>query len=125
MDKTEIKQIADFLNDVYEGLCEGDEEAAMRLHLTELYRVIKWLMDATFATKNQDLKVLLATLKKSKSVDYRLLHRPPAALRLVTCYLSLVTSRVSPSPFRRLAPTIRLWIRRLLCSVRRRQSHRR
>ena len=64
MDKAEIKQIADFLNDVYEGLCEGDEEAAMRLHLTELYRVIERLMDATFATKDQDLKVLLATMEK-------------------------------------------------------------
>jgi len=63
VDKTEIKQIADFLNDVYEGLCEGDEEAAMRLRLTELYRVIKRLMDATFAAQDQDLKVLLASLE--------------------------------------------------------------
>jgi len=64
MDKAEIKQIADFLNDVYEGLCEGDEEAAMRLHLTELYRVIKRLMDATFAAQDQGLKALLATMAK-------------------------------------------------------------
>jgi hypothetical protein len=63
MDKAEIKQVADFLNDVYEGLCEGDEEAAIRLHLTELYRVIKRLMDATFVAQDQDLKVLLASLE--------------------------------------------------------------
>jgi hypothetical protein len=63
MDKAEVKQIADFLNDVHEGLCEGDGDAAMRLHLTELYRVIRRLMDATFATQDQELKVLLAGLE--------------------------------------------------------------
>ena len=36
----------------------------MRLHLTELYRVIRRLMDATFATQDQALKVLLAALEK-------------------------------------------------------------
>jgi len=64
MDKAEIKQIADFLSDVYEALCEGDGDAATRLYLTELYRVIKWLMDATFAAQDQSLKVLLATMEK-------------------------------------------------------------
>jgi hypothetical protein len=63
MDKAEVKQIADFLNEVHEGICEGDEEATMRLYLTELYRVIKRLMDATFAAQDQDLKVLLASLE--------------------------------------------------------------
>ena len=65
VNKTEIQQIAAFLNDVYEGICEGDEEAAMRLHLTELYRVIKRLMDATFATEDRSLKVLLAGARTS------------------------------------------------------------
>jgi len=87
MDKVEFKQIADFLNDVYEGLCEGDEEAAIRLHLTELYRVIKRLMDATFETKNQDLKVLLASLEyRARQYKQQIeewlavrnrVHRPP------------------------------------------------
>jgi hypothetical protein len=63
MDKAEVKQIADFLNEVHEGICEGDEEATMRLYLTELYRVIQRLMDATFATQDQGLKVLLASLE--------------------------------------------------------------
>ena len=63
MDKAEVQQIGDFLNDVHEGLCEGAEEAMMLLHLTELYRVIKRLMDATGATQDQELKVLLAGLE--------------------------------------------------------------
>ena len=63
MKQAEIKQIADFLSDVYEGICEGDERTAMELQLTELYDVIKRLMDATFETKDQRLKVLLATLE--------------------------------------------------------------
>jgi len=48
-----------FLNDVQESLCEGDGDAAMRLRPTELYRIIRRLMDATFATEDRDLKVLL------------------------------------------------------------------
>jgi hypothetical protein len=61
--KMEIIQISDFLYDVYEGLCEGDEPVTMWLQLTELYHVIKGLMDATFETKDQGLKVLSATLE--------------------------------------------------------------
>ena len=38
VDKAEVKQIVNFLNDVREGLCEGDGDATMRLHLTDLYR---------------------------------------------------------------------------------------
>lgn len=63
MEKAEIRQISDFLYDVNEGLCEGDEVVTMQLQLTELYRVIKRLMDATFETKDQRLKVRLATLE--------------------------------------------------------------
>ncbi len=63
MKKTEIQQIADFLSDVYEGICEGDERTTMKLQLTELYDVIKRLMDATFETKDQELKPLLAALE--------------------------------------------------------------
>ena len=63
MKKAEIKRIAEFLSDVYEGICEWDERTTMELQLTELYDVIKRLMDATFETKDQRLKPLLATLE--------------------------------------------------------------
>ena len=63
MDKAEVKQIADFLIEVREDLYEGDGDAALRLNLTELHRVIRRLMDATFATQDQELKVLLAGLE--------------------------------------------------------------
>jgi hypothetical protein len=64
MDKSKVKWIANFLNDVHEDICEGDGDATMLLHLTELYRVIKRLMDATYAAQDQGLKVLLATMEK-------------------------------------------------------------
>ena len=64
MDKVEVKQIADFLIEVREGLCEGDGDTALRLYLAELYRVIQRLMDATFAAQDQDLKILLAGLEQ-------------------------------------------------------------
>ncbi len=64
MDKSEIKQIGAFLNDVQEGLCEDDDDTILRLYLTRLYQIIPRLMAATFATGDQGLKVLLATLEK-------------------------------------------------------------
>jgi len=36
MEKAEIKQIGHFLNDVYEGICEGDESTVMHLQLSSL-----------------------------------------------------------------------------------------
>jgi len=63
MDKAEVKQIADFLIEVREDLYEGERDTALRLNLTELYRVIQRLMDATFAAQDQDLKLLLASLE--------------------------------------------------------------
>jgi len=33
VNKTEIKRINTFLNDVHEGLCEGDEPVTMQLQL--------------------------------------------------------------------------------------------
>jgi len=63
MEKAEIKHIADFISDTWEGICGGDEPTTMQLQLTELYRIIKKLMDATYQTKDQQLKVLLATLE--------------------------------------------------------------
>lgn len=62
MDKSEVRRIVAFLKDVQEGLCEGDEAVTMQAQLTELYRIIKRLMDATSATKDQGKKVLFAAL---------------------------------------------------------------
>lgn len=42
---------------------EGDGGTTLHLHLPDLRRVIQRLMDATFATPDQDLKVLLAALE--------------------------------------------------------------
>ena len=47
MEQAEIKAVGDFLSDVYESICEGDETTIMQQQLTELYRVIKRLMDLT------------------------------------------------------------------------------
>jgi len=64
MDRTEIKQIADYLKDLEEGLVEWDYRGiTTQGHLTELYGIIERLMDATFETKDQKLKPLLASLE--------------------------------------------------------------
>jgi len=64
MEKVEIKQIGAYLKDLEEGLAEWDYRGITTTgHLTELHRIIKRLMDATFETKDQELKVLLATLE--------------------------------------------------------------
>jgi len=64
MEKAEIKQIADYLKDLEEGLVERDYRGiTTQGRLTELYRIIKWLMDATYETEDQQLKLLLATLE--------------------------------------------------------------
>ena len=64
MEKVEIKQITDYLKDLEEGLYEWDYRGiTTQGHLTKLYRIIKRLMDATFETKDQKLKPLLATLE--------------------------------------------------------------
>lgn len=64
MERAEIKQIADYIKDLEEGLYEWDYRGiTTQGHLTELYRIIKRLMDATFETKDQELKPLLATLE--------------------------------------------------------------
>jgi len=64
MDKAEIRQIADYLRDLEEGLVEWDYRGiTTQGQLTELYRIIERLMGATFKTKDQELKPLLATLE--------------------------------------------------------------
>lgn len=37
----DLQHIADLLNDVYKGICEGDEVIAMQQQLTELHGVIR------------------------------------------------------------------------------------
>ncbi len=64
MQKAEIKQIGVYLKDLEEGLYEWDYRGiTTQGQLTEFYRIIKRLMDATFETKDQQLKPLLATLE--------------------------------------------------------------
>lgn len=80
MEKAEIKRISDFLSGVYEGICEQDRADVQQMQLNELYRVIKTLMDATFNTKDQDKKVVLASLeykarKCKKCIEERLAVR--------------------------------------------------
>ena len=64
MERAEIKQIADYLKDLEEGLVEWDYRGlTTQGHLTKLYGIIERLMKATFETEDQELKVLLATLE--------------------------------------------------------------
>ena len=64
MEKAEIKQIADYVKDLEEGLVEWDyDHVAMQTELPYLYQIIKRLMDATYKTDDQRLKPLLATLE--------------------------------------------------------------
>ena len=64
MEKAEIKRIGDYLKDLEEGLYEWDDRGLSTLgHLTRLYEIIERLMDASFETKDQQLKPLLATLE--------------------------------------------------------------
>jgi hypothetical protein len=64
MEKAKIKSIADYLKDLEEGLYKQDYRSIFaRQKLDELYSVIPKLMDATFKTKDKQLKVLLATLE--------------------------------------------------------------
>jgi hypothetical protein len=64
MDKAEIKQIADYLKELEEGLdLQGHLELTDLGHVSKLHLIIKRLMDATFTCKDQQIKVLLANLK--------------------------------------------------------------
>jgi len=64
MERAKIKQIADYLKDLEEGLYEWDYQGiTTQGHLTKLYGIIEQLMKATYETKDQELKVFLATLE--------------------------------------------------------------
>jgi hypothetical protein len=80
MEKPEIKRISDFLSDVYEGICEWNESTTMQIEVTELHKVIALLMDETFKTKDQELKILLATLEY-KARQYKQIIEERLAVR--------------------------------------------
>ena len=66
--------------DVHEALCEGGKSKTLPLHLTELCRIIKTLMDETVDTNDQDMKVALASLeyaarKQKSAIEERLAMR--------------------------------------------------
>ena len=64
MDKAEIKQFADHVKNLEEGLYEGDYRGLSTLgELARLHEVIRRLMDTTCTANDQGLKVLLATLE--------------------------------------------------------------
>lgn len=56
-------EIADTLSAWHKAVV-GGEPATMQLQLTELYKVIKTLMDETFKAKERQLKIALALLEK-------------------------------------------------------------
>ena len=70
MERSEIKRIADFLRDVYEGICEQDGTHIQQMQLTELYRVIENLMDEIAKTKDEKHAVFLAYLEK-RAIEYK------------------------------------------------------
>lgn len=80
MTKTEIDQIKSLIADVHEALSEGDNPKTLPLHLTELCRVIRLLMDEKADTDDQDRIVALSTLeyaarKQKRAIEERLAVR--------------------------------------------------
>lgn len=60
----QVKQIADYVKELEEGLVEWDyDQIAMQAELPYLYQIIQLLMDATYKTRDQRLKPLLATIE--------------------------------------------------------------
>ena len=80
MTKTEIDQVKSLIADGHEALSEGGYSRTLPLHLTELCRTIRVLMDATADTDDQNMKVALATLeyaarKQKSAIEERLAMR--------------------------------------------------
>ncbi len=64
MTNSEIKQIADYVLDLEEGLYEWDyDQMALQTEYSKLYCTIKTLMDLTFKTTDRKLKPALAMLE--------------------------------------------------------------
>ena len=63
MNEMQIRQTNVFLSGVYEGLCKGNDRPAMQFQLTQLYGIIRNLMEATFIAKSHEIRVLLAMME--------------------------------------------------------------
>jgi hypothetical protein len=73
MEKAEVKAIGDYLKEVEEGIYGGDYDyIGMQAILPDIYETIQVLIDATFKTKDQELKPVLAymELRLRKCKDY-------------------------------------------------------
>jgi len=78
--KTEIDQIKSLIADAHEALSVGGYSKTLPVHLTELHRIIKTLMDETADTDDQDMIVALSTLeyaarKQKRAIEERLAVR--------------------------------------------------
>ena len=64
MERDEIKQVADYIKDLEEGLGTWDYQGPSTLGgLNRLHVIITHLMKATYETEDQELKPLLETLE--------------------------------------------------------------
>lgn len=70
MDKTEVKKIAEFLSDVYEGICEQDGAHLQQIQLNKLYEVIQTLMDEVAKTGDERHRLFLCYLEK-RAIEYK------------------------------------------------------
>ena len=80
MTKAEIDRIKSIIADAHEALFEGANRKTLPLHLTELYRIIRVLMDEKADTDDQDMIVALSTLeyaarKQKRAIEGRLATR--------------------------------------------------
>ena len=80
MIKAEIDQIKGVIADSHDALSEGGNPRTPPLHLTELCRVIRVLMDEKADTDDQNLIVALASLeyaarKQKRAIEERLAVR--------------------------------------------------
>jgi len=79
-DQNKVDQIKSVIADSHEALNDGGNPKTLPLHLTELHRVNKLLMDEIAKTDDQDMKVALATLeyaarKQKSAIEERLAVR--------------------------------------------------
>ncbi len=82
MDKSQIKQIEDYIKNLEEELSTGNySHISMQAKLPNIHKNIKLLIDATFNTKHHELKILLPymemRLRKCKQCIEGRLHTGP------------------------------------------------
>ena len=63
MERVEIKQIADYVKDLEEGLMWDYDRITLQVESPYLYQIIQRLMDATFKAEDQQLKPLRTMLE--------------------------------------------------------------